>query len=148
MEHILDIVMIPIQVIIVFYSLYYFTLACFGLMKRREHSTAAPKHTFAAVICAHNEERVIWQLIDNLKQLNYPRICTTSTSLPTTVRIIRRIFAGITALSSKFGPIRKKSGRDTPWTGCFLKCWPKKSSMMPSSSLMPTIWSIRNFCGK
>ena len=72
MEHILDIVMIPIQVIIVFYSLYYFTLACFGLMKRREHSTAAPKHTFAAVICAHNEERVIWQLIDNLKQLNYP----------------------------------------------------------------------------
>ena len=50
MEHILDIVMIPIQVIIVFYSLYYFTLACFGLMKRREHSTAAPKHTFAAVI--------------------------------------------------------------------------------------------------
>ncbi|MDU3113334.1 MAG: glycosyltransferase family 2 protein, partial [Megasphaera sp.] len=73
MEHILDIVMIPIQVIIVFYSLYYFTLACFGLMKRREHSTAAPKHTFAAVICAHNEERVVWQLIDNLKQLNYPR---------------------------------------------------------------------------
>lgn len=30
MEHILDIIMIPIQVIIVFYSLYYFILACFG----------------------------------------------------------------------------------------------------------------------
>lgn len=57
MEHILDIIMIPIQVIIVFYSLYYFILACFGLMKRRERITVAPKNTFAAVICAHNEEK-------------------------------------------------------------------------------------------
>ena len=73
MEHILDIIMIPIQVIIVFYSLYYFILACFGLMKRRERITVAPKNTFAAVICAHNEEKVVWQLIDNLKQLNYPK---------------------------------------------------------------------------
>ena len=32
MEHILDIIMIPIQVIIVFYTLYYVTLAVFGLM--------------------------------------------------------------------------------------------------------------------
>ena len=45
MEHILDIIMIPIQVIIVFYSLYYFILACFGLMKRRERITVAPKNT-------------------------------------------------------------------------------------------------------
>ena len=73
MEHILDIIMIPIQVIIVFYSLYYFILACFGLMKRRERITVAPKNTFAAVICAHNEEQVVWQLIDNLKQLHYPK---------------------------------------------------------------------------
>lgn len=73
MEHILDIIMIPIQVIIVFYSLYYFILACFGLMKRRERITVAPKNTFAAVICAHNEEKVVWQLIDNLKQLHYPK---------------------------------------------------------------------------
>ena len=73
MEHILDIIMIPIQVIIVFYTLYYVTLAVFGLMKRREHVTAAPKNTFAAVICAHNEERVVGQLIDNLKDLNYPK---------------------------------------------------------------------------
>ena len=66
MEHILE-------VIIVFYSLYYFILACFGLMKRRERITVAPKNTFAAVICAHNEEKVVWQLIDNLKQLHYPK---------------------------------------------------------------------------
>ena len=73
MEHFLDIVMVPIQVIIVFYTLYYFVLAVFGLMKRQEHITAAPRHTFAAVICAHNEEKVVWQLIDNLQELHYPR---------------------------------------------------------------------------
>lgn len=73
MEHILDILMIPIQVIIVFYSLYYFILALFGLMKRKERITAAPKNTFAAVICAHNEEAVVGQLIDNLKHLHYPQ---------------------------------------------------------------------------
>ena len=138
MEHILDIVMIPIQVIIVFYSLYYFTLACFGLMKRREHSTAAPKHTFAAVICAHNEERVIWQLIDNLKQLNYPKdmydIYVVADNCTDNTADICRDHGAIV----KVRPIRRKSGRDTPWTGCFLKCWPKKNSMMPSSSLMPT----------
>ena len=73
MEHVLDIIMIPVQVIIVFYTLYYVILAIFGLIKRREKITAAPKNTFAAVICAHNEEAVVGQLIDNLKGLHYPK---------------------------------------------------------------------------
>ena len=73
MEHLLDVIMIPVQVIIVFYSLYYFVLALFGLMKKRDRHMHEPKHTFAAVICAHNEERVVGNLIDNLKELNYPR---------------------------------------------------------------------------
>lgn len=73
MEHLLDVIMIPVQVIIVFYSLYYFVLALFGLMKKRDRHMHKPKHTFAAVICAHNEERVVGNLIDNLKELNYPR---------------------------------------------------------------------------
>ena len=73
MEHIADLVMIPIQVIIVFYTLYYFVLALFGLIKKEDKVTVQPQHTFAAVICAHNEEAVVGQLIDNLKCLNYPR---------------------------------------------------------------------------
>lgn len=72
MEHFLDILMIPIQVIIVMYTLYYFMLAIFGLKKRKKHALAAPKHSFAAVICAHNEERVVGNLIDNLQEMNYP----------------------------------------------------------------------------
>jgi cellulose synthase/poly-beta-1,6-N-acetylglucosamine synthase-like glycosyltransferase len=64
MEHILDIIMIPIQVVIVFFTLYYFILAVFGLTRKKEKKNLVPKHTFAIVICAHNEERVIGQLIE------------------------------------------------------------------------------------
>lgn len=73
MEHFLDIIMIPIQVVIVFFTLYYFILAIFGLMRKREKITVPPKNTFAAVICAHNEEQVVGELIENLKELHYPR---------------------------------------------------------------------------
>ncbi|MCI1821487.1 MAG: glycosyltransferase [Megasphaera sp.] len=73
MEHLLDIIMIPIQVVIVFFSLYYFVLAIFGLMKKKEKITVPPKNSFAAVICAHNEACVIGPLIDNLKELRYPK---------------------------------------------------------------------------
>lgn len=73
MEHFLDIVMIPIQVVIVMFTLYYFILAVFGLTRRKEKKNYKPGHTFAIVICAHNEERVVGQLIDNLKILHYPK---------------------------------------------------------------------------
>ena len=42
-------------------------------MKRLRAQYGSPKAYVRCVICAHNEERVIWQLIDNLKQLNYPK---------------------------------------------------------------------------
>lgn len=65
MEHIADLLMIPVQVIIVFYTLYYFVLALSGLIKKEDKTMAPPEHTFAAVICAHNEETVVGELIDN-----------------------------------------------------------------------------------
>lgn len=73
MEYIADLLMIPVQVIIVFYTLYYFVLALFGLIKKEDKTMAPPRHTFAVVICAHNEELVVGALIDNLYDLNYPR---------------------------------------------------------------------------
>ena len=42
MEHIADLVMIPVQVIIVFYTLYYFVLALFGLIKKEDKVTVQP----------------------------------------------------------------------------------------------------------
>lgn len=73
MNYIFDYIMIPMQLIIVFFTLYYFILAFFGLCKRHEDKITTPKNTFAVIVAAHNEEQVIGQLVENLHVLNYPR---------------------------------------------------------------------------
>lgn len=72
MNHYLDFLMIPLQVLIVFYTLYYFILAVFGMWHKREKININPKHKFAVMVCAHNEEAVIGPLVENLKILDYP----------------------------------------------------------------------------
>lgn len=73
MIHLLDYIMIPIQLLIVFFTLYYFVIAFFGIFRSPERKILIPKKTFAVIIAAHNEENVIGQLIENLTVLNYPR---------------------------------------------------------------------------
>ncbi len=72
MNYIFDYIMIPMQLIIVFFTLYYFILAFFGLVKKHEDKITTPKNTFAIIVAAHNEEQVIGQLVENLHVLNYP----------------------------------------------------------------------------
>lgn len=73
MNYIFDYIMIPMQLIIVFFTLYYFIIAFFGICKRHEDKIMTPKNTFAVIVAAHNEEQVIGQLVENLHVLNYPR---------------------------------------------------------------------------
>lgn len=73
MDYILDLLMIPLQVIIVFYTLYYFVLAVAGMWRRKEKKNYTPKNSFAIIVCAHNEEAVVGQLVENLKILDYPK---------------------------------------------------------------------------
>ncbi|SDD42442.1 glycosyltransferase family 2 protein [Sporomusa acidovorans] len=73
MNYIFDYIMIPMQLIIVFFTLYYFVIAFFGICKRHEDKILTPKNTFAVIVAAHNEEQVIGQLVENLHVLNYPR---------------------------------------------------------------------------
>ena len=73
MSHIFDYIMIPMQLIIVFFTLYYFIIAFFGIWRKKEIKIMTPGKTFAIVIAAHNEEKVIGQLLDNLHVLKYPR---------------------------------------------------------------------------
>jgi cellulose synthase/poly-beta-1,6-N-acetylglucosamine synthase-like glycosyltransferase len=73
MNHIFDIVMIPMQLIIVFFTVYYFIIAIFGIWRRKETKILIPEKSFAIVIAAHNEEMVIGQLLDNLHVLVYPK---------------------------------------------------------------------------
>lgn len=71
-HHVFDYVMIPLQLIIVFFTVYYFVISFFGLKKQSEEKILTPKHTFAIVVAAHNEQAVIGQLVENLQILKYP----------------------------------------------------------------------------
>ncbi len=73
MNQVFDYIMIPMQLVIVFFTLYYFVLAFFGLCRRSEIKIMTPKKSFAVIVAAHNEEKVIVQLIENLLVLKYPR---------------------------------------------------------------------------
>jgi len=73
MNTIFDYIMIPMQLIIVFFTLYYFIIAFFGIVRKKETKILRPEKTMAVIIAAHNEEQVIGHLVDNIHLLNYPR---------------------------------------------------------------------------
>ncbi|MHB1654667.1 MAG: glycosyltransferase family 2 protein [Desulfitobacteriaceae bacterium] len=68
-----DVIMIPVQMIIIFFTFYYFVLSMFGLYRKKEKKILAPEKSFALVVAAHNEEPVIGPLVENLLQLDYPK---------------------------------------------------------------------------
>ena len=65
--------MVPVQVIIIFLTFYYFILSMFGLYRKQEDKIIKPEKSFAIVVAAHNEEAVIRPLLENLLQLDYPK---------------------------------------------------------------------------
>ena len=69
-----DVVMIPLQLLIVFFTIYYFVLSFFGLYyRKKEVKIYEEKKTFALIVCAHNEAKVIGQLVENLHLLKYSK---------------------------------------------------------------------------
>ncbi|BAE82021.1 hypothetical protein DSY0232 [Desulfitobacterium hafniense Y51] len=66
-------IMIPVQLIIIFMTFYYFVLSMFGLFRRPDKKVLEPEKSFALVVAAHNEEAVIGPLVDNLLNLDYPK---------------------------------------------------------------------------
>jgi len=73
MNTIFDYIMVPMQLIIVFFTLYYFIIAFFGIVRKKEIKILKPEKTMAVIVAAHNEEQVIGHLVENLLLLNYPR---------------------------------------------------------------------------
>ena len=70
--HIFDIIMVPMQIILLLFTLYFFFIGFCCLWRRKEQKILTPEKTFAVVVAAHNEAAVIGQLIENLKRLDYP----------------------------------------------------------------------------
>ena len=73
MNYPLDILMLPIQLIVAWFTVYYTVIAVFGIWHRKDRDLSAPKNKFALMIPAHNEEMVLGDLLENLKILKYPK---------------------------------------------------------------------------
>ena len=73
MTHWFDIVMVPLQIFIFLFTVYYFLIGFCGMWRRHEDKILTPEKTFAVIVAAHNESAVIGQLIDNLQKLEYPK---------------------------------------------------------------------------
>lgn len=61
------------QTILSFVTLYYIVISIFSLRKKQEIYSDEPERTFAIVIAAHNEEKVIGELLKSIWHLEYPR---------------------------------------------------------------------------
>ncbi|RDV82505.1 glycosyltransferase family 2 protein [Ammonifex thiophilus] len=63
-----------LQLALAAYGLYHILLSFFSLHRRVEdYSATPPRHSFAVVIAAHNEEKVIGELIKSVFRSEYPR---------------------------------------------------------------------------
>lgn len=52
---------------------YYLGVALFSLTTVQRERISAKKHSFALIVAAHNEEKVIGQLVESLNKLDYPK---------------------------------------------------------------------------
>lgn len=72
----INIVFIVLQILFFAIGIYYFATSVFGLAEKlygKASRSYLPLKRFAIFIPAHNEEIVIGNIVENLKQLNYPK---------------------------------------------------------------------------
>ncbi|PWI58359.1 glycosyltransferase family 2 protein [Sulfoacidibacillus thermotolerans] len=68
-----DVFCIVIQIAAIGIGIYQLVISLFSLKLRKQKSYRTPEKSFAIVIPAHNEAKVLSPLIANLKDLDYPR---------------------------------------------------------------------------
>lgn len=67
-----------VQILALLYGLYYFLTSIYGIAEKfskKPLRNYLPLKKFAIFIPAHNEEKVIENIVENLKHLNYPKDC-------------------------------------------------------------------------
>jgi cellulose synthase/poly-beta-1,6-N-acetylglucosamine synthase-like glycosyltransferase len=65
--------LIIVQVVLALVGAYQLFLTFFGWSRPKNKPHFTPQKSFAVLVAAHNEEQVVGALIDNLKNLEYPR---------------------------------------------------------------------------
>ncbi|MEF3302846.1 glycosyltransferase family 2 protein [Paenibacillus sp. GYB003] len=69
----LDIIILAVQVLLALLGGYSLFFSFFGFYRKKRTAHFNAQKRFAVLIAAHNEEKVVGALIDNLKQLEYPK---------------------------------------------------------------------------
>jgi len=69
----INVVLVALQIGLAFVGVYQFVLALFGIVRKRRALKHEPQKSFAVLVAAHNEEAVVGALIENLKNLDYPK---------------------------------------------------------------------------
>jgi cellulose synthase/poly-beta-1,6-N-acetylglucosamine synthase-like glycosyltransferase len=105
------------HVLLLIVVLYQLCIALFGFRRRNVPIPANPAKRFAIVIPAHNEERVIGQLIQNLQNIHYPKhlydifvICDNCTDR--TMESARKAGARVV---ERYDPLRRGKGYALSW---------------------------------
>ena len=62
-----------IQSLLVLTAIYYLYISSFSLIRFRHSNISPQEKTFAVVVAAHDEKEVIGELIESLKELDYPK---------------------------------------------------------------------------
>ena len=143
-----DIIMIPLQLLIVFFTIIILRFRSSGWFTAKRTKRFMKKSIpFAMVVCAHNEERVIGALVENLHLLITLTNCMIFLLLPTTAptklpkwhaKPVHRCMSVLTT------PKRAKA---MPWTGCLTVCSKWNASMTPCAFLTPTTSYTPTFKG-
>lgn len=69
----LDRIVFVMQIVLSLIGVYQLVLTFFGWFRTNRKKSFAPQKSFAILVAAHNEEKVVGALIENLKRLNYPK---------------------------------------------------------------------------
>jgi cellulose synthase/poly-beta-1,6-N-acetylglucosamine synthase-like glycosyltransferase len=68
-----NVILVALQIVLALAGIYQFTISIFGIVKKKARNHHAPSKSFAVLVAAHNEEKVVGALIENLKNLDYPK---------------------------------------------------------------------------
>ncbi|REE85197.1 cellulose synthase/poly-beta-1,6-N-acetylglucosamine synthase-like glycosyltransferase [Paenibacillus taihuensis] len=110
-------IIIVSQIFLAFVGVYQFVISLFGIVRKRKEAKHAPQKSFAVLVAAHNEGQVVGALIENLRNLDYPKelydifvICDNCTD--NTAEIARSM--GVHAMERKNPHLRGK-GHAIEW---------------------------------
>lgn len=65
--------MLGLQIVLALIGGYQLVMSFFGWFRKKRKTHYEPQKSFAVLVAAHNEEQVVGALIENLKNLNYPK---------------------------------------------------------------------------